>query len=341
MRVSERTLELRTPWTVSHGTSTHRTNVFVDLGDGLGEAPIVPYYPYDVAIVQSWLRDALAYVARKPDTLPGDVMAALPEGPPPARSALDMALHDRLARQAGVPLYRLLELDPVVLPLSTITVAIPSNEEEFNSALERVASWPLLKIKLGSGSLEQDVRLATLARDHFPGQICVDANGGWTVDEAARMLALLGEMNVSFVEEPLRDQQLEPWAELRQRRRPGWPPVLADESMQSSQDIERLGPYIDGINVKLAKMGGLTSALAAMRDAKARGLKVLLGCMVESSLGVTAAAHLAPLADFADLDGHLQLSNDPYAGVRVEKGIIELPKVPGLGVTPGSQGGRS
>ncbi len=332
MRVFERRLELSNPWTVSHGTSTSRTNVFVDLGNGLGEAPIVPYYPYTAADVRGWLEEALRLLARDPEAPVDRIFSKLPDGPPPARSALDMAMLDRRARAEGVPVYRLFDLEAAEMPTSSITLSIPEDLEAYVDAIRTLTDWPILKIKLGSGSLDRDEQVARLASENHPGRLCVDANGGWTVDEAAHMIGILGEMDFLFVEEPLKVRDPKAWESLRRGLSGNAPPLLADESIQKPDDLEVLAPYIDGINVKLAKAGGISPSFKMIRRARELGLQTLIGCMVESSLAVTAAAHLSPVANYADLDGHLHLARDPFLGVRIENGMIQIPAGPGLGV---------
>ena len=332
MRVFSTQLLLRSPWRLAHGTSTSRTNVFIDLEDGLGEAAIVPYYPYTEEAVTAWLRDTALAVADRSSVSPEELLRELPAGPPPAVCALDVALHDRHARGMNQPLHRLWNLSAAALPVTSITLSIPSDPAEFVEALGHISDWPLLKLKLGTGTETADRALVTLARAHFRGQLCVDANAAWDVPTATRMLGFLADQNVAFVEEPLHAPEPDDWAALRRARPAGAPPVLADESIRSESDIVRLSPHIDGINVKLAKTGGFVGAKRWIDLARERGLLVLIGCMVESSVGVTAAAHLAPLADFADLDGHLQIANDPFRGLMIDRGEISLPKLPGLGV---------
>lgn len=333
MEVFTRQLRLKVPWTVAHGTSATRTNVYLDLGDGLGEAPIVPYYPYDERTVADWLLRVAARLPADPGEHPDAFIADIEPGPPPAAAALDVALYDRWGRSQERPLFELWGLDQSAMPRSSITLSIPETDEAFLRALEHVKEWPLLKLKLGTGSIVRDQRLVTLARERTDADLCVDANGGWNVREATEIIPALTTSGVLFVEEPLKDASLQAWENLRENISPGAPLLVADESFQEINDVQRLAPYVDGINVKLAKTGGLTGALRAIREARAHGLKILLGCMVESSLGVTAAAHLAPLADFADLDGHLQIENDPFVGATVDRGMIRLPARPGLGVS--------
>lgn len=339
MPVTIRTLSLRSPWSVSHGTTTSREAVFVDLEPGLGEAPIVPYYPYTTSAVRDWIEHVEPLLEPDTDVPPESVLARLPEGPPPARSALDCALHDRWASNRGMPLAQALGIDVSTLPLSSISIGIPDDEDSFAQSLERVADWPIIKLKLGTGSIERDLSIVRTARRHSSARLFVDANGAWTQDEAPSIISALGgELGVEVVEEPLKSRLPEAWHALRSRLPDDVPLLIADESVQHDDDVRNLAGAADGINVKIAKAGGLYPARQLIALAREHGMRVLIGCMIETSLGVTAAANLAALADFADLDGHLQLDYDPFHGVKVERGRIILPQRPGLGVVPGSMG---
>ena len=169
-------------------------------------------------------------------------------------------------------------------------------------------------------------------------RITVDANSGWTRELAARRVAELAELDVEMVEQPLVADDLEGFHLLRQI---SGIPIFADESICVSSDVARFTGAVDGVNVKLAKAGGISEALRVIATARAHGLAVMMGCMVESSLGITSAAHLAPLVDHLDLDGHWLVAEDPYAGVGGGAGRLELPVSPGLGVAPRKQGADS
>ena len=184
----------------------------------------------------------------------------------------------------------------------------------------------ILKIKLGT---EQDEQILRTVRDATDKPIRVDANAGWTRQRAMQMLAMLKDHGVEFVEQPLPPQDLDGLAALR---RQGVLPVVGDESCIVNADIPRVAGAVDGINIKLAKCGSLREALRMIGTARAHGMLVMVGCMIESSLGITAAAHLAPLVDAADLDGAALTANDPFAGATIDGGQIRLPTGPGLGV---------
>ena len=326
-------LELRTPFRTAHGADAARTNVLARLGSGLGEAGLPPYYPHSVEDVCAYLN------ALKPEALFADeasledALDRLPPGPAPARAAADCALHDRWGRQLGHPLHALWGLNPARAPRTSITLSLSDDLDAFRERLRALRDWPLLKLKLGSGDVEEDETLVRLAREETKARLSVDANGGWSLREAARLLPRLATFDLLFVEQPIAGETSDEWRALRQQLPASEaPPLIADESVQSTRDVARLSGLADGVNVKLAKAGGLRPARQWIAVARALGMKVLLGCMVETRLAVTAAAHLAPLADFADLDGHLNVANDPFDGLEVERGAIRLPERPGLGV---------
>jgi L-alanine-DL-glutamate epimerase-like enolase superfamily enzyme len=332
------TLNLKTPFRIAHGTSTARHNVLVHLGDGLGEGSPVPYYGYSQA-------ETVAYLQRlDPDALLGDdplaledALDRLPPGPGPARAAIDIALHDHWARQLGQPLYRLWGLNPTRAPLSSLTISITEDEDELRRRVRAAGGFPILKLKLGTGDLEADEAIVHMVRRETDARLCVDANSAWRVDEAAYIIPRLAAYDLLFIEQPIPRASIEDWHRLRRLLPRGLPPIIADESVRQASDIPPLAGAADGINIKLTKAGGLREARRMIVLARALDMQVMLGCMVESSIGVTAAAHLAPLVDFADLDGNLDVVNDPYVGVKMESGRLHLPSGAGLGVVPRTQ----
>jgi len=324
-------LHLKTPFRIAHGTSTTRQNVLVRLGDGVGEGALPPYYPYDFEEVRTYLEslDADALLA-DPFALE-DVLDHLPPGPAPAMAAVDIALHDHWAKQLGFPLYQLWGLNPARAPISSVTLSIPDDEAHLRKQIEDFADFPILKLKLGTGNVAKDEAIVRAARKATDAQLCVDANGAWSVEEAAAVIPRLTAYDVQFVEQPLGKSHHKDWHRLRKRLPNDTPPLFADESIQTASDILALDGAIDGVNLKLTKAGGLRGTRQLLTLARTLGLQVMLGCMVESSVALTAAAHLAPLVDHADLDGYLLLANDPFRGVVMNQGRIQLPTAPGLG----------
>ncbi|MDY7076648.1 MAG: dipeptide epimerase [Chloroflexota bacterium] len=329
------TLNLKTPFRIAHGTSLARHNVLVHLGDGVGEGALAPYYGYSQAEIVAYLYSLDPGVLLGDDPLAlEDALDRLPPGPAPARAAIDVALHDYWAKRLGQPLYRLWGLNPMGAPLSSLTLSITEDEEELRRRVRAAEGFPILKLKLGAGNLEADEAIVRVACQEkgCDVRLCVDANGAWQVDEAARVIPRLAAYDLLFIEQPIPQTDAEDWHRLRRLLPGGLPPLIADESVQRAGDLLVLAGAADGINIKLAKAGGLRKARRMIALARTLGMQVMLGCMVESSVGITAAAHLAPLVDFADLDGNLDVTNDPYVGVKMEYGRLYLPEGTGLGV---------
>ncbi len=251
-----------------------------------------------------------------------------------ARAAVDMALHDLWGQHLGRPLYELWGLNPARSPISSFTVSLPDDDADYITRLKAAREYSVIKLKLGSGSWEQDLHYVQIARQELDGQIAVDANGGWDADSALAIIPKLMEMDMVFIEQPVARNDWEGWRILHDALPEDRPPLIADESVQGVDHVPMIAEVVDGINIKLAKCGGLRPARQIIALARALGLKILLGCMVESSVAVTAAAHLAPLVDYADLDGNILIANDPYRGVTNTHGQLTLPSGPGLGVTP-------
>jgi L-alanine-DL-glutamate epimerase-like enolase superfamily enzyme len=242
-----------------------------------------------------------------------------------ARAALSAALHDLVGKRLGQPLWRLWGLDAARAPSSSFTIGLDT-AEQMRVKVAEAAPYPILKIKLGT---DRDEAILRAVRDATDKPLRVDANAGWTRERALQMLPVLKEYGVEFLEQPLPPDDLEGIAAVRRR---GVLPVVADESCIVATDIPRLAGAVDGINIKLAKCGSLREALRMIATARAHGMLVMVGCMIESSLGITAAAHVTPLVDAADLDGAALTANDPFVGATIDGGKIRLPSGPGLGV---------
>jgi L-alanine-DL-glutamate epimerase-like enolase superfamily enzyme len=248
------------------------------------------------------------------------------------KSAISAALHDLAGKRLGIPVYKMWGLDPAKAPLSSFTIAIAANDDVLRERIREAAGYPVLKVKLGT---DHDEHIIRVVRDAAPDKILrVDANAAWTAKQALRMVDVLVECGVEYLEQPLPPHDIDGLKIVRDR---GILPVIADESCVVATDIPRLIGAIDGINIKLSKCGGLREALRMIATARAHGLLVMAGCMIETSLGITAAAHFAPLLDYADFDGAALSSDDPYAGVTIAGGKIAIPDGPGLGVTEKSR----
>jgi len=246
-----------------------------------------------------------------------------------AKSAVSAALHDLAAKRLGVPLHRMLSLDPARAPQSSFTIPLTNDDEGLHRALEDAAPYPVLKVKLGG---TRDAHTIAAVRAAEPDKILrVDANAAWTPKSALRMIDLLLDYDVEFVEQPVAAHDIEGLRFVRDRSPL---PIIADESCLVATDVPKLAGAVDGINLKLAKCGGIREAMRIIAAARAHDMSVMAGCMVETSLGITAVAHLAPLLDYADLDGAALLANDPFEGASIAGGVITRPATPGLGVRP-------
>jgi len=327
-------LELRTkhPVIIARGGQSDYQTIWVRLRDGdgnegWGEAAPTKFYGETPESVLSALN---LYACEMPDN-PFDLeeterrWATKLRRNPAARSALSAALHDLVGKRLGVPVYRLWGLDPAKAPMSTFTIGLDTPEKIRAKVLE-AAQYPILKIKLGT---DRDVEILRTIRDTTDKEIRVDANCGWTVKRAIAMLPVLAEFGVTVLEQPLPPNELDGLAEITRRASI---PVIADESCETAVDIPRLVGKVDGINIKLAKCGSLREAVRMIAVARAHGMMVMVGCMIESSLGITAAAHFTPLVDIVDLDGAALLANDPFQGASIDGGRVTLPEGPGLGV---------
>lgn len=251
-----------------------------------------------------------------------------PAIPAAARAGLDIALHDLIGKELGVPLYALLGLDPSRAPQTSFTIGIADAQTTMRK-LEEAAAYPILKVKLGSGTPAEQIETIAAIRSHYNGVLRIDANEGWSVEEAIRILQELEAYEIEFCEQPVPAGHPH-W--LRAVRERVAVPIVVDEDCRVASDLPPLYGCIDGVNVKLAKAGGIRGALETIHTARAMGLKVMIGCMIESSVAATAAAHLSPLCDWADLDGPLLVARDPFTGVRYDGATMHLPDAPGLGV---------
>jgi L-alanine-DL-glutamate epimerase-like enolase superfamily enzyme len=241
---------------------------------------------------------------------------------------LDLALHDRIARQRGIPLYRLLELPRPTARATAFTIGMAAPQEMARMAAQ-VAHYPIIKIKLGSA--DDAARIAAIREARPDAQLYVDANAGWSAEEALRRVQELAPYRLELIEQPVARDDI---AGLGCVQAHTGVPVVADESVRTLADVEQLAASgVRGVNLKLMKVGGLSPCLRLLRRARELGMRVMLGCMVETSLGVTAMAHLAGLADWLDLDSPLLIANDPFDGLNYDpQARIRLPQRPGIGV---------
>jgi L-alanine-DL-glutamate epimerase-like enolase superfamily enzyme len=318
-------LQLRTTFTIAHGASDVRHNVLVRIDEGVGEAPIVPYYHETPQGVMDYVAQVAPLLGDDPFQMQ-DILTRLPRAGASAAgyAAIDVALHDVVGQRLGIPLYRFFGLNPARVPETCFTISIDT--PEVMAARAKESGLPILKIKVGAGN---DVARVKAVREATNARLRLDANAGWTREQAAELAPQLAEYDIEFIEQPLARQD---WEGLRWLKSRVSVPIFADESAQTERDLPRLAGAIDGVVVKLMKAGGLRGAIRTMAVARALDMQIMLSCMVESSVGVTAAAHIAPLADYCDLDGPLLIANDPFVGLRYDGAKIILPDAPGLGL---------
>ncbi len=327
------TLNLKTTFRVAHGASDQRNNVLVNIEHeglvGYGESAAVPYYGDTQESLTAYL-NSLPPLNGSPFSLES-ILNRLPDGSHSAQAGVDIALHDLWGKQAGQPLYRMFGLEAMPLPQTSYTIGIDS--PQVMARMARECGYPILKLKLDANDPETSVAAIRKATD---ARLRVDANAGWTLPQAIEVIPRLAQYDIEFVEQPLPPGDVDSFRSLHDRLRDMGVamPILADESVKTSRNVAAYAGAIDGIVVKVMKAGGLREAMRAIHTARAHGMKIMLSCMVESSVGVTAAAHLASLCDYLDLDGPLLIANDSFKGVRYDGANLSLPGGPGLGVAP-------
>lgn len=336
VNVTWETSVLRTaqPFGIARWTHSDYPRTFVRIErDGVvgrGEAAPNAFYGETGATVEAVLPQLVTALTDPWDWqgLEAGLSARFPAGHPSAKCAVESAALEWCAASVGQPVWRLLGLSPVAIPESSFTVSIAALDDMRAAARSAVArGHGVLKVKLGT---DRDEAIVEALREEAPrARLRVDANAAWTRHEARRLLGVLAAADVEFVEQPLAAGDLDGHAELR---RHSLVPIVADESVHHREDVPRLAEAFDGVNLKLAKLGGPLQALAALRTARALGMSVMMGCMIESSLGISAAVHLSGLADWVDLDGALLLDRDPFSGLVWEAGRVERPQASGWGV---------
>lgn len=333
VEIKTKRLNLRHAWTIARNTSTYKEYAFIRLEkDGIfgwGEAAHNVRYGETLESTIATMEKARPILEQADPWKYVDLNAAIQglcDGQTAAKAAIDMALMDWLTKSLGIPLYQFWGLDPAKAPQTTFSIGIDTMEV-VKQKVEEAAPYPLLKIKMGK---DNDEEILAAVRSVTDKTLRVDANEGWKDKELAlRKIEWLAKNGVDLVEQPMPADMLEETAWVRERAPI---PIIADESVKTSSDIPKLAQAFDGINIKVDKAGGLQESLRMIWMARSLGMKIMLGCMVSSSLSITAAAHLSPLTDYPDLDGNLLLADDPFEGVKVKDGWLILPDRPGLGV---------
>ena len=333
LRTRTVSLSLAEEFGIARGSRTSQAVVQVELEhDGLtgrGEAAPVYYRGESVETATAFLADAGPALGDDPFALE-EVLGRL-EGDAAARAALDAALHDWIGRRLGVPVWRLLGLSRTTPPTS-FTIGLDTLEGT-RARAHRARGYRALKVKVGG---PDDLARLEAVRAESDAPLRVDANEGWTLEQARELVPALVELGVELIEQPFPAGDLDSFralCELQPR-----PPLVVDEGCHNLGDVAGCAEYADAINVKLAKCGGLREAVRMAHAARALGLRTMLGCMIESELGIAPAAQIASLFDWVDLDGHLLLADRPFAGLELSDGRVLPSEAPGLGVEPAGAG---
>jgi L-alanine-DL-glutamate epimerase-like enolase superfamily enzyme len=323
-------LPLKHRFTIAHQSREVQETLIVRLEEdglfGLGESTTNPFYGINL----DNMREALEKF--KPVLLGGkwntpaelwELGKEIFQSNPFAQCALDQAAWDLYTKKQGKKLYEYLDLNPQRIPTTNFTIGIDTVEKMCAKLREVV--WPIYKIKLGT---DQDLEIVRELRKNTNSIFRVDANCAWTVDQAISYSEELALLGVEFIEQPLAKDNLEGMREVFAHSKL---PLMADESCISESDVEKCQGHFHGVNIKLVKAGGITPALRMIQKAKALGMKTMVGCMTESSVGISAIAHIAPLLDYVDMDGAMLLSKDPARGVRIFPEKVLFPESPGIG----------
>ncbi len=325
-------LHLRHTFTIARSSSDVEPCVIVELEHdgvtGLGEAAPSDRYGETRETVEAFLRKVRLDLFPNPFLLE-DILSyvnTIAPGNPSAKAAIDIALHDWMGKKLATPLWVLWGLNKEKTPLTSFTIGIDS-PDVIEKKIKEAEAFPILKVKVGVPNDEEIIKTIRRITDK---PIRVDANEGWKSKEQAREKILwLEEEGIEFIEQPLPANDLEGTAWVREHVHI---PIIADENVTDLSSIPKLRDAFDGINIKLMKCGGLREAMRMIHTAKAMNMKIMLGCMIESSVAISAAAQLSPLVDYADLDGNILIANDPFEGVKVCDGKLVLNDDPGVGV---------
>ncbi len=323
-------LQLRHAFNIARDSYSTRDVVIIELTDGtysgFGEAITNAYYKvtkegiYDVL---NALRQKIESYSFQTPELFWDFLSSDLEKHPFIQCAIDNAAHDFFGKKIGKPSYQFWGLNPENCPLTNYTIAIDTIEVMLAKMREK--PWPIYKVKLGT---PHDIEIVKALRKETAAIFRVDANCGWSAEETTHNALILKDLGVEFIEQPLKPDD---WNGMKKVFAESVLPIIADEACQREEDVARCKDYFHGVNIKLVKCGGLTAGLRMIHEAKALGLKVMMGCMTETSIGISAIAHASPLLDYVDMDGALLLANDPAKGVRFEDGKVIFPKENGLG----------
>ena len=325
-------LPLKHTFTISRGSIDIQQTLVVELADqghsGYGEATTNDYYGFTLENMTAALENLRPQIEATRLETPADFWDLLQPklaDNPFAHCALDQAAYDLWGKQQGQPVYRLWGLQPESLPLTNYTIGIDSIDVMVQK-MNELPDWPVYKIKLGTS---HDLEIVRELRQHTDAAFRVDANCGWSAAETIDHSHALKELNVEFIEQPLPADQ---WEDMEKVFAASALPVVADESCIIPGDVERCYGHFHAINIKLVKCGGLTPARRMIARARELNMKVMVGCMTESTVGISAIAQLLPLLDYVDMDGALLLSRDIASGVTIDQGVCHFSDVNGSGV---------
>ena len=331
VRFKQFNLPFKYPFTISKGTKTHQPTLIVELEHfgwkGYGEAPAISYYNIPVEKMIEDLERKKVFVEKFAFSDPErywHYLHHLFPANPFLVCALDMAGWDLFGKLKRKPLAELWKLDTHNLPLTDYTIGIDTIEKMIEKM--QAMPWPIYKIKVG---VEGDVEMVAALRKHTDAIFRVDANAAWTLEQALEKIPLLKNMGVEFIEQPLAKDD---WEGMKILFEQSTLPLIADESCVSESDVEKCQHHFHGINIKLTKCSGITPARRMITTARSLNMKVMLGCMNESSVGSAAIAHLAPLVDYIDMDGPLLLAKDIASGLQYDFGKIQYSNLNGLGI---------
>ena len=323
-------LKLKHTFSISHESRDVMPSLIVELAQdghsGYGEATETRYYGVTLDGMVKTLEQLRSVIERTPITTPEsfwETMHPHLAGNVFVLCALDQAAHDLYGKLQGKPVYEIWGLKPENMPISNFTIGMASIEKMVEKMKEQ--PWPIYKVKLGT---DHDIEIIEALREHTDATFRVDANTAWTAEQTIANAPRLKELGVEFIEQPLKAND---WEGMKLVHKESALPVIADESCHIEADVAYCYGFFHGVNVKLMKCGGLTPARRMVEHARRLGLKVMVGCMTESSVGISAIAQLLPLLDYVDMDGALLLSNDPATGVEVVDGHARFPKVNGTG----------
>ncbi|MFQ5510496.1 MAG: dipeptide epimerase [Candidatus Krumholzibacteriia bacterium] len=326
-------LEPRHPFKIAREVQTECEVVVAELTwegvTGLGEAAPSSYYGENSATVLSALKKIAGKLDGDPEAIrdrlaTGDLRREL--GPhASARAALDVALWDILGKREDRAVYEMLGLDAAETPATSFSIGIAA-PDVVDKKVDEASQYRIFKMKMG---VPGDMALLDRVITRSGKRIRVDANEGWDLETSLLMSRELNERRIEFIEQPIHHEREE---DLRELKRLSPLPIILDESIINPEDVAARRDQGHGVNIKLMKCGGITPALSLIEEARNADLRVMLGCMLETSIAITAAAHLSPLVDYADLDGNLLLADDPFVGVTVTNSKLVLPEGPGLGV---------